>query len=243
LVKYFPSIVDYDFTAHVEEDFDKIAEGKEEWVKMISDFYKGFHPLISKAEGASREEVSQARVIGDDPKTGKPIIARFGRYGAMLQRGSSEQEEKPDFAPLPADTTIEDVTLEQALPMFELPRVVGKTDKGEEIKANIGRFGPYIQINKTFVSIKPLDPYKITEKEALELYKEKIAKDAAKYIKEFSGGIKIINGPYGPYITDGKKNAKIPEGTEPSKLTLVESKKILKEAPVKRYRRNKKTKS
>ncbi|HUD05572.1 MAG TPA: type I DNA topoisomerase [Candidatus Saccharimonadales bacterium] len=240
LTKYFPSIVDYDFTANVEEDFDKIAEGKEQWVKMISDFYKDFHPLISKAEGASREEVSQARTIGNDPKSGKPIIARFGRYGAMLQRGSSEEEEKPDFAPLPADTTIEEVTLEQALPMFELPRVAGKTDKGEEIKANIGRFGPYIQIGKTFVSIKPLDPYKITEEEARELYKEKLAKDAAKYIKEFSGGIKVVNGPYGPYITDGKKNAKIPEGTEPSKLTLDESKKILKDAPTKKYNRNRK---
>lgn len=234
LVKHFPSVVDYDFTATVEEDFDKVADGKETWHKMISKFYKDFHPLIENAGGISREEVSQAKELGKDPKTGKPIIARFGRYGPMLQRGETESEEKPDFAPLPEGTTLETVTLEQALGMFGLPRLVGKTKEGQEIKANIGRFGPYIQVEKTFVSIKPLDPFSITEKEALELYEAKLKKDANKYIQEFDSGIKVVNGPYGPYITDGKKNAKIPKDMEPAKLTEEECKKLLDEAPARK---------
>ena len=161
LVKYFPSIVDFDFTAKVEHEFDKVAEGQETWNKMIGEFYKDFHPLIEDAGGISRSEVSQAKVLGNDPKTGKPVMARFGRYGPMLQRGETESEEKPAFAPLPEGSTLETVTLEQALTMFELPRVVGKTEDGKEIKANLGRFGPYIQIDKTYVSIKPLDPFSI----------------------------------------------------------------------------------
>ena len=234
LVKYFPSVVDYDFTANVEEEFDKVAEGKEKWNKMIAEFYKGFHPLIEGAGGISRSEVSQARELGIDPKTKKPVLARFGRYGPMLQRGETESEEKPAFAPLPAGTTLENVTLEQALNMFELPRVVGQTEDGKEIKANIGRFGPYIQVDKTFVSIKPHDPFSITLDEARELYKAKLEKDANKYIQEFKSGIKVVNGPYGPYITDGKKNAKIPSGTEPAKLTEEECKKLLDEAPARK---------
>ncbi len=231
LVKYFPSIVDYDFTATVEGGFDRIAEGKETWQKMIALFYKDFHPLIEKSEGASREEVSQARELGTDPKTGKPIMARFGRYGPMLQRGETESEEKPSFAPLPAGATLEGVTLEQALKMFELPRVVGTTKEGQEITANIGRFGPYVQVGKTFVSIKPQSPFDITQAEARKLYQAKLEKEANKYIQVFPGGIQIVNGPYGPYITDGKKNAKIPKEQEPAKITEDEAKKMLEAAP------------
>lgn len=231
LVKYFPSVVDYDFTATVEEDFDRIAEGEETWQKMITSFYKDFHPLIAESEKASREEVSQARELGTDPKTGKPILARFGRYGPMLQRGETESDEKPAFAPLPDGTTLEDVTLEQALKMFELPRTVGTTADGQTITANIGRFGPYIQVDKTYVSIKPSSPFDITEAEARELYQAKLEKEANKYIQQFDSGISVINGPYGPYITDGKKNAKIPKDTDPKKLTEAECKKLLDEAP------------
>jgi DNA topoisomerase-1 len=234
LVKYFSNIVDYDFTATVEGDFDRIAEGKEEWVKMIDTFYKHFHPLVGKSESASREEVSQARQLGKDPKSSKPIMARFGRYGPMLQRGEAEDEEKPDFAPLPAGTTMDNVTLEQALEMFKLPRIVGTTDTGKEIKANIGRFGPYVQVDKLFVSIKGYDPMKITKEEALELYAEKQKKDAEKNIAEFPGGLKILKGPYGPYVTDGKKNARIAKEVDPKKLSEADAKKILAEAPAKR---------
>lgn len=241
LVKYFPEIIDYDFTAKVEEDFDDIAEGKREWSAMIRDFYKGFHPLVKKSETASREETSQARTLGTDPKSGKPIIARFGRYGPMLQLGETDEDEKPQFAPLPPDTTIETVTLEQAKEMFKLPRRVGTTADGQEITANIGRFGPYIKVDKTFVSIKDHDPMTINEATARRLYNAKRKKDAAKYIQTFSGNLQVLNGPYGPYVTDGKKNAKVPDGVEPAALTEAEAKALLQQAPAKRprFRRSK----
>jgi DNA topoisomerase-1 len=235
LVKHFPSIVDFDFTAKVEAEFDDIAEGDLEWQKMIATFYKTFHPLVEQSADISRQEVSQARLIGDDPKSGEPIYARFGRYGAMLQMGRTEDEDKkPTFAPLPKGQTIDTVTLEQALVSFQLPRLVGTTDDGLEIKANIGRFGPYVQVGKTFVSIKPLDPHDITLEEATTLYTEKIAKDAAKHINEFASGIKILNGPYGPYVTDGKKNARIAKDVDPKGLTEKDAKALLKAAPAKK---------
>lgn len=244
LVKYFPSVVDYDFTARVEADFDNIAAGKQAWTEMIKLFYKDFHPLIENAEDISRQEVSQAREIGADPKSGEPIFARFGRYGPMLQKGRTEDEDKkPEFAPMPANTTIDTVTLEQALEMFKLPRLVGTTADGQEIKANIGRFGPYVQVGKTFVSIKPLDPHTITEAEAREKYEEKLAKDAAKHINEFPGGIKVLNGPYGPYVTDGKKNARISKDTDATKLTEAEAKAILAAAPTKKRGFRRKTRA
>ena len=244
LVKHFPAVVDYDFTARVEADFDNIADGKQAWQAMIGGFYKDFHPLVEQSADISRQEVSQARELGADPKSGEPIFARFGRYGPMLQKGSTEDEaKKPAFAPMPKDTTIDTVTLEQALEMFKLPRLVGKTADGQDIKANIGRFGPYVQVDKVFVSIKPLDPQTITEAEARELYVAKLAKDAAKNIKEFSSGIKILNGPYGPYVTDGKKNARIAKDQDPAVLTEAEAKSILAAAPVKKrtFRRRKGT--
>jgi DNA topoisomerase-1 len=243
LVKYFPSVVDYDFTARVEADFDNIADGKQAWEKMIADFYKDFHPLVEQSADISRHEVSQARELGLDPKTNEPIYARYGRYGPMLQRGDTEDEtKKPAFAPLPAERTIDTVTLEQALTMFELPRVVGSTADGQEIKANIGRFGPYVQVGTVFVSIKPLDPHTITEAEARELFEAKQAKDAAKHIKEFASGIKILNGPYGPYVTDNKKNARIAKDQDPTKLTEVEAKALLAAAPAKKRGSRRQTK-
>jgi DNA topoisomerase-1 len=235
LVKHFPRTTDYDFTAQVEAEFDRVAEGKTPWNKMISEFYDTFHKRVLAAEEVSREEVSQAREIGKDPKSGKPILARFGRYGPMLQRGETESEEKPDFAPLPKGATIEDVTLEQALEAFKLPRVVGETEDGQEIKAAIGRFGPYIQVGKLYVSLKEDDPHDVTEEKARELYKAKLAAEAAKTIHNF-GKIKVLNGQYGPYITDGKKNAKIPKDTDPAKLTEAEAEAILKAAPDKKKR-------
>jgi DNA topoisomerase-1 len=236
LVKYFPSIVDYDFTAKVEANFDDIAEGKEKWQEMIGDFYKDFHPLVEKSADISRQEVSKARLIGNDPKSSEPIYARFGRFGPMLQKGEVEddKDKKPVFAPMPADTTIDNVTLDQALTMFTLPKLVGNTPDGKEIRANIGRFGPYIQIDKMFVSIKPLDPHTITEEEALEKYNEQLAKNAAKNINEFSGGIKVLNGPYGPYVTDGKKNVRLAKTVDPKKLTEKEVIELIANAPAKK---------
>ena len=236
LVKHFGTVLDYDFTASVERDFDTIAEGKESWTKMLGGFYKDFHPLIEQSASVSREETSQARQLGLDPKTKQPVIARYGRYGPMLQRGETESETKPDFAPMPEGVALEDVTFEQAMEMFKLPRTVGTTPDGQDIKSNIGRFGPYIVVGKLFISIKPLDPMKITEAEALELYAAKLEKEANKYIAQFKSGVNIVNGPYGPYITDGKKNARIPKTTDATKMTEKEAKEILAKAPAKKKR-------
>lgn len=236
LVKYFPSIIDYDFTAKAESEFDNIAEGKIQWKNVVKEFHDSFQPLIDKSDGITRQESTQSRQLGLDPKSGKPIMARYGRYGPMLQRGETESEEKPDFAPMPEDKTIETITLEQALEMFKLPRLVGTTDDGKEIKANIGRFGPYIQVDKLFVSIKPHDPMKITEEEARQLYADKLEKEKNKYIQTFDSGIQVINGPYGPYITDGKKNARIPKASDPTKITEADAKQLLEKAPAKKKR-------
>jgi DNA topoisomerase-1 len=237
LVKYFSSIVDFDFTAKVEAEFDTIADGKEDWVKMLKDFYGDFHPLIDASADVSRQETSQATVLGLDPKTKRPIIARYGRYGPMLQMGETESEEKPQFAPMPTGAKVDTVTLEQALEMFKLPRLVGQTADGQDIKANVGRFGPYIQVDKTYVSIKPLDPMSITLAEARDLYAAKLKKDAEKHIAEFKSGIKVLNGPYGAYITDGKKNARIPKETDPKSITEAQAKEMLEKAPAKGKRR------
>lgn len=231
LTNHFDQVVDYGFTARVEEEFDEIAQGKLERNKMLEEFYKPFHQLIVESGGIDRSTVAQAREIGIDPKTNKPVLARFGRYGPMLQLGSADDEnDKPQFAPLPAGKKIETVTLEEALHAFKLPRILGKTTDGDDIKANIGRFGPYVQIGKLFVSIKPLDPHTITLQEALELYKEKLKAEAEKNIADFGDGIKVLKGRYGPYITDGKKNAKIPKDVEPASITHEQAKKLLAEA-------------
>jgi DNA topoisomerase-1 len=232
LTNHFDQVVDYGFTARVEEEFDEIANNKLPRNKMLDEFYKPFHELIEESGGIDRSSVAQAREIGIDPKTGKPVFARFGRFGPMLQLGSAEDKDnKPDFAPMPAGTKIETVTLEQALHAFTLPRIVGETKDGKPIKANVGRFGPYIQVDKLFVSIKPLDPHTITLEEALELYEAKLKTEAEKNISDFGDGIKVLNGRYGPYITDGSKNAKIPKDADPKKITHEEAKKLLAEAP------------
>ncbi len=237
LTNHFDRVVDYGFTASVEEHFDDIAENKLQRNKMLQDFYTPFHELIVNSGGIDRSTVGANREIGTDPKTGKPILARFGRFGPMLQLGDTEDKsEKPQFAPLPAGTRIETVTLEQALQMFKLPRLVGETSDGKAIKANIGRFGPYIQIDRLFVSIKPEDPHTITLEKALELYDAKLKAEAEKNIADFGDGVKVLNGRFGPYITDGTKNAKIPKDTDPKTVTHEQAKELLAAAPAKKAR-------
>ena len=234
LNEHFNQVVDYGWTADLEQDFDKIAIGDENRNEVLDEFYKPFHELIVESGGIDRSKVAQSREIGVDPKSGKVILARFGRFGPMLQLGDTKDEsDKPKFAPLPTGTKIETVTLEQSLKMFQLPRLVGKTEKGEDIKANIGRFGPYIQVNKTYVSIKPISPFEITESEARMLYDEKLKADAAKNIADFGDGIKVLNGRFGPYITDGTKNIKIPKTTDPKTITHEEAKVMIEKAPAK----------
>ncbi len=236
LTKNFMPIVDYDFTANVEEEFDKIADGKEKWNTMIADFYnKQFHPLIEASDSISRSESTQSTTLGKDPKTGKPVIARYGRFGPMLQIGEATDDEKPRFAPLPEGVSLEQVSLEQALEMFKLPRVVGKTDDGEEIKANIGRFGPYVQVKSKYYSIKGQDPLTVSLEDAKKVIAE--LDEKRKPIKEFTeSGIAILNGPYGPYIKKDKTNARIPKGTDPETITEEQAIQMIADAPKKKKR-------
>ena len=236
LVKHFSEVMDYDFTKGVEEELDQIALSKKDRVSVLRDFYGPFHKLVEASADVSRAEASQARQLGNDPKSGQPIYARFGRFGPMLQRGEQSDDPKPEFAPMPTGAKIETVTLEQALEMFKLPRTVGETEDGKTIKANIGRFGPYIQVDKLFVSIKPEDPHTITLEKARELYAAKLKSEAEKNIADFGDGVKVLNGRYGPYITDGTKNAKIPKGTEPKKITHEQAKELLAAAPATKKR-------
>ncbi len=236
LNKNMPDIMDYQFTAEMEAKFDQIAEGKHKWQNVIADFYKGFHKDVEGLSDVKRSDVGQ-RILGEDPKTKKPVIARIGRFGPMLQIGTVEDEEKPAFANMPAGRQISDVTLEEALEMFKLPKTIGEFQK-EEVKVNIGRFGPYLMHAGKFISIKGHDMHAITLEEAIPLIEENIEKEKNKYVADW-GNIQIINGPYGPYIKDVKlkKNAKIPKDLEPKDITEEQAKEILAKAPAKPKRR------
>jgi DNA topoisomerase-1 len=234
LVKYFGEIMEYDFTASAEKELDDIAEGELTWKQMLEKFYKGFHPLVEKSEDASRAEASQQRKLGKDPKTGETVYTRFGRFGPMLQMGEAPDKKdkdapKPKFAPMPAEATLETVTLKQALPMFNLPRVLGKNAKGDEIITDIGRFGPYVKVGNMFVSIKDQDPLKITEKEARKAIAAKEKRERERVIATL-GKVQVLNGPYGPYVTDGKNNARVPKEDDPKKITEKKAVKMLQEA-------------
>lgn len=235
LTDHFKPVVDYGFTANVEKDFDDIASNKLTRNAMLHNFYEPFHARIEQSGAIDRSKVGDSRDIGTDPKTGKPIIARFGRFGPMLQLGSTDSDEKPHFAPLPRGTKISTVTLEQALKAFELPRLVGTTEDGQDINANIGRFGPYIQVGKLYVSLKEDDPREITEAKARELYVAKLQAEAEKHIADF-GDVKVLNGRFGPYITDGKKNAKIPKDIDPKTITAEQAREMIAAAPTRRAR-------
>jgi DNA topoisomerase-1 len=237
LVKHFADVMDYDFTKSVEAELDEIALGNKDRVDVLREFYTPFHSLVEASADISRAEATQTRHIGDDPKSGLPIFARFGRFGPMLQKGEQSDDPKPEFAPLPVGSKIETVSLDQALEMFKLPRLVGQTADGKDMKANIGRFGPYVVVDKLFISIKPLDPHTITLDQATELYEAKLKTEAEKNISDFGDGIKILNGLFGPYITDGKKNAKIPKDTEPKSISHDQAKKLLSEAPATKGKR------
>lgn len=236
LVEHFPQIVDYAFTAQMEENLDEIAEGTKDWQPIIATFYHPFHDLIEKkGDELTKENTLKMRELGIDPKTGKPIYARIGRFGAFVQLGSKEDEEKPRFASLQKGQSVETVTFEQALVLLTLPRTLGQDEDGFDIKANVGRFGPYVQVEKKYYSIKDQDPYTITLEQAQEIIREGKEKQANKEVKIFpDSDIQILNGRYGVYITDGKKNAKIPKDKEPKELTLAECEELIKSAPEKR---------
>jgi DNA topoisomerase-1 len=241
LTKNFAYVMDYDFTKEIEAELDGIAEKHKGKLQVLDNFYKPFHKLVESSESVSRAEANQARQLGNDPKSGRPIYARFGRYGPMLQKGDKDDEQKPEFAPMPSGARIESITLDEALKMFQLPREVGQTSDGQPIVANIGRFGPYVKVGSTFISIKPFDPFSITEDEAKKLYDDKLKQIAEKNIAEFSSGLKVLNGRFGPYVTDGTKNARVPKDVDPKKLDEAAARELLAKSPSKkRYRRPKK---
>lgn len=244
LTQYFPDILDFNFTARVEEKFDEIAEGDLGWQKEISDFYVGFHPEIERINSLRMEHKVGERVLGTDPASGKTVSVKICRFGPAVQIGDSTDEEKPRFASLLKEQSMATITLEEALKLFDLPRKVGEYEE-KEVVAGVGRFGPYIRYDGLFVSIpKELAPETITLSEAIELIEDKKLKDAQKLIKEFPEmpGLQVLNGRFGPYIAykaEGARKAtnyKLPKGTEADKLTLEEVKEIMAkqdEAPAK----------
>jgi DNA topoisomerase-1 len=234
LTRNFEHYVDYGFTAKMEDDLDEIADGKEEWVPVLDRFWKEFKQQVDVVdESVTREDVSEARELGIDPVSGKPVSVRYGKYGPFVQLGTKDDAEKPKFASLRPHQRMDTITLEEALELFTLPKTLGRTESGDAIKVAIGRFGPYIQYGpKKFVSIKDDDPYTIDLPRALELIRAKEEQDANRIILDFpEAGIQVLNGRYGPYITDRVKNAKIPKDREPHTLTLEECRELLAAAP------------
>ncbi len=244
LVKHFTKVVDYEFTANIEQDFDQIAEGEFAWQKILNDFYPSFHANITeKEESLKKEDILSMRKLGDDPKTGKPVFARIGRYGPFVQLGSKDDEEKPKFASLQKDQTVDGISLKEALELLTLPRILGKDDEEQEIKANIGRFGPYLQIGKKYISLKEDDPYTITADRAQEIVKEYKETEKKNLIRTFADSDIIVKiGRYGPFITDGKTNAKIPKDTKPESLSLKQCQELIEESAKKPKRKPRKFK-
>jgi len=235
LTRNFEHYVDYGFTANMENDLDEIADGNAEWVEVLTKFWKDFKAQVSTVdETITRDDVSESRELGLDPVTGKPISVRYGRFGPFVQMGTKDDADKPKFASLKATQRMDTIRLADALELFKMPRTLGHTANGEVVKVAIGRFGPYVQYGaKNYVSIKTDDPYTIELPRALELIKEKQELDANRLILDFpEDGIQVLNGRYGPYITDKVKNAKIPKDRDPKTLTREECRELIAAAPM-----------
>jgi DNA topoisomerase-1 len=233
LTGHFTRYVDYDFTAKLEDELDAVSRGEEEWQPLMERFWKPFKALVDdKAQSVDRSEATGARQLGSDPKSGKPVSVRLGRYGPYAQIGTADDEDKPTFASLRGGQSMHTITLEEALELFKLPRTLGEAE-GETLSVGVGRFGPFAKLGSTYASLKKEDdPYTIGFDEALARIREKQELIANRIIREFDGsGIQILNGRYGPYITDGAKNGKIPKDREPSSLSLAECQEILANAP------------
>ena len=229
LVKYFPSIMDYNFTAKVENEFDEVAKGNVVWNKEIADFYEGFHPSISKVSSLRLEHKVGERLLGNDPKTGLPVMVKIGRYGPLVQMGSSDNENKPRFASLQRGQSIETLTLEEAVKLFDLPRELGEFE-GAQVSIGVGHYGPYVKHNGKYASIpKEMSPTAITLDEAIEIIKAQRDAEAKKVLKTFDEEpeLKVMNGRYGPYIVYKKQNVKIPKGKDAENLTLEECREIV----------------
>jgi DNA topoisomerase-1 len=237
LTQYFATYVDYDFTAKMEDSLDAVAAGDQEWIPLLERFWKPFIDLVDHIESSvSREEVAQARDLGLDPASGKPMSVRMGRFGPFVQIGTKDDADKPRFAGLRPGQKMDAITADQALALFVLPRKLGHTAGGDEITTNVGRFGPYVKFGAKYVSLKTDDPYEITPERALEVIREKELADANRLILDFpDAGIQVLNGRFGPYITDKQRNAKIPKERDPKSLTLAQCQTLLAAAPVRTF--------
>ena len=235
LMENFPDILDYNFTAHVEESFDKIAAGKQQWQKMMKDFYKKFEPTVEKVMNARQEHKTGERELGTDPKSGRPVFVKIGRFGPVVQIGAADDNLKPRFAQLPKDKRMDNITLDEALSLFALPRTLG-TVGGQEVTVGNGRYGAYILCNGQYTSLpKGEDPMTVTLETAIRLLDEKKEAERKRHIKTFDEkeGLEILNGRYGPYITFDGKNYRIPRAMQPkaAELTLEECMKVIEETP------------
>jgi DNA topoisomerase-1 len=229
LTEYFPDILDFNFTANVEKEFDNIADGEIEWTVALDNFYKSFHPVVEATAAVKTERKVGERIIGTDPKTGRQVAVKISRFGPVVQIGTAEEEEKPLFASLNKKFSMETITLEEALKHFELPRTLGDFEE-KTVTVASGRFGPYVKHNNAFVSLpKGGDPMTISLEEAIVLIEEKRKKENEKLIKKFDEDpdIEVLNGRYGPYIAYKKKNFKIPKDKTPVELTFEECKEII----------------
>ncbi len=233
LTHHFHRYVEYGFTAAMEDELDAVSRGEEDWTTPLDKFWKPFIRQVEKIEKTvTREQVAQARGLGHDAATGKPITVRMGRYGAFVQIGTKDDEEKPRFAGLRPGQKMDALTLADAMELFKLPRTLGETPQGEPIVASVGRFGPYVKYGSKYASLKEDDPYTVTLERAREVIRLKQEADANRIIQDFAAeGIQVLNGRYGPYITDRKKNAKIPKDRDPKALTLEECRALLAAAP------------
>jgi DNA topoisomerase I len=235
LSKHFHKYVEYGFTAALEDELDAVSRGEEDWTEPLKKFWKPFITQVEHIEkNVSREEVAQARELGKHPESGKPITVRMGRFGPFVQIGTKDDEEKPKFAGLRPGQKMDLIKLPEALELFRLPVSLGTTVEGEPVQSNIGRFGPYIKYGAKYVSLKPPDdPYTVTLERALEVIRLKKEADANRIIQDFGvDNIQVLNGRYGPYITDGKRNARIPKDTDPKSVTLELSRELLAVAPL-----------
>ncbi|WP_243048346.1 DNA topoisomerase I [Dyella sp. RRB7] len=235
LTAHFTRYVDYDFTAKLEDELDAVSRGEEAWVPLMERFWQPFKQQVDeKTESVDRSEATGARELGSDPKTGKPVSVRLGRYGPYAQIGDKDQDEKLQFASLRPGQSMHTITLPEALELFKLPRTLGTADNGDEVSVGVGRFGPFVKQGSTYASLKVEDdPYTIELPRALQIVQEKLEMIANRIIKDFGNGVQVLNGRYGPYITDGEKNARIPKDQEPKDLTEAQCLELLAAAPVK----------
>ncbi|HET6552964.1 MAG TPA: DNA topoisomerase I [Dyella sp.] len=238
LTSHFTRYVDYDFTAKLEDELDAVSRGEEAWVPLMERFWQPFKQQVDeKTETVDRSEATGARELGTDPKSGKPVSVRLGRYGPYAQIGDKDTDEKLQFASLRPGQSMHTITLEESLELFKLPRKLGAADNGDEVSVGVGRFGPFVKQGSTYASLKPEDdPYTIELPRALQIVQEKLEMIANRIIQDFGNGVQVLNGRFGPYITDGEKNARIPKDQEPKELTEAQCIELLAAAPVKKGR-------